>query len=133
MFSQVEMLKNNLMMMMSQIQMVIISLKHLEKIKAIHSLLNLEFAPPESWLMYFMRLTRSVGQYQREHTHHHSFATAFSDPMLVPDKNDKLQVEAYLRDHKLSNWDKTTPTVALNGVGKRVRGDIFQRKGSVLA
>jgi hypothetical protein len=56
----------------------------------------------------------------KKHTHHDSFATAFSDTMLIPDKNDRLRVEAYLREHKLQNWDKVRRTNA-KWCWKRVR------------
>jgi hypothetical protein len=41
----------------------------------------------------------------KKHSLHHRFATAFSDTMLVPDKNDKAKVEEYL-NKKGMNWDQ---------------------------
>jgi hypothetical protein len=41
----------------------------------------------------------------KKHTHHDTFATAFSNTMLVTDKRDKLRVEAYLTRKKLSKFE----------------------------
>ena len=38
----------------------------------------------------------------KKHTHHDAFATAFSNTLLVPDKNDRLKVEAHLKRKNLS-------------------------------
>ena len=48
----------------------------------------------------------------KRHSLHHHFATAFSDTMLVPDKGDKQNVQAYLTKKGL-NWDHVKDCVAL--------------------
>jgi hypothetical protein len=39
----------------------------------------------------------------KKHTHHNAFAIAFSNTLFIPDKNDRLKVEAYLKRKNLSS------------------------------
>jgi hypothetical protein len=42
----------------------------------------------------------------KKHTHHKAFATAFSKTMLIPDKNNRIRVEAYLKRKNLPNFEQ---------------------------
>jgi hypothetical protein len=52
----------------------------------------------------FHEINKVCRTISKKHSHHNKFATAFSDTMLVPDKNDRIKVEAYLKRAKLQPW-----------------------------
>jgi len=63
------------------------------------------------------------------HTLHDKFGRAFSDTMLVPDKNDKAKVMNYLKAKNLT-WEKFTGAPQL-GFGEEFE-DIYQKKTSCI-
>ena len=50
----------------------------------------------------FHEMDKVLRTISKKHTHHDAFATAFSNTLLVPDKNDRLKVEAHLKRKNLS-------------------------------
>jgi len=59
----------------------------------------------------FHEMDKVLCTISKKHTHHNAFATAFSNTLLIPDKNDRLKVEAHLKRKNLVEW-----AIALHGM-----------------